>query len=177
MSNKIEIAVFAGGCFWCTEAVFQRVNGVLSVTSGYTGGRRENPTYEQICSGASGHAEAIKIKFNPEEISFLNLLKLFFLTHNPTTLNRQGNDVGTQYRSAVFYSDQEQKRQTEAFIKKMEKEAVFDNPIVTSLEPLKTFYPAEPYHQNYYNQNKENSYCQFIIAPKIQKLKEINLDK
>ena len=177
MSNKIEIAVFSGGCFWCTEAVFQRVNGVLSVVSGYTGGRRENPTYEQICSGASGHAEAVKIEYNPGETSFLNLLKVFFLTHDPTTLNRQGNDIGTQYRSAVFYSDEDQKRQTEAFIKKMEEEAVFKNPIVTSLEPLKTFYPAESYHQNYYNQNKENSYCQYIIAPKLQKLKEINLDK
>ncbi len=176
MSSKIETAVLAGGCFWCTEAVSQRVEGVQNVTPVYTGGKRSNPTYEQICSGATGHAEAIKIEFNPDVISFTKLLYVFFSTHNPTTLNRQGNDIGTHYRSAVFYADETQKHQAEDVIEKLESEAVFDAPIVTSLEPLAQVYPAEKYHQNYYNQNKQQGYCQYVIHPKLEKLKQLNLD-
>ena len=168
--TKNDIAVFAGGCFWCTEAVFGELRGVRSVVSGYTGGTTNNPTYEQVCSGSTGHAEAIKIDFDPGQVSFRDLMTVFFATHDPTTLNRQGNDAGTQYRSAILYANEEQKQQAEAFIKELEVARTYKNPIVTSLEPLREFYPAEDYHQNFFANNPYQPYCQYTIPPKLNKL-------
>ncbi len=171
MSNEAySVAVFGGGCFWCTEAVFGELRGVRAVISGYTGGVVRNPTYEQVCMGNTGHAEAIKIEFDPAQISFRELLTVFFATHDPTTLNRQGNDVGTQYRSAVFYADDKQKQEAAALIKELDGTKTFKNPIVTTLEPLGEFYPAEDYHQNYYANNPYQPYCQYMIPPKLSKL-------
>ena len=171
MSNRNNnIAVFGGGCFWCTEAVFDELRGVHSVVSGYTGGTTKNPTYEQVCSGSTGHAEVIKIEFDPDEISFRDLMTVFFATHDPTTLNRQGNDSGTQYRSAIFYADEEQRQQGAAFIKELDEAQNFRNAIVTTLEPLTEFYPAEDYHQNFYANNPYQPYCQYTIPPKLNKL-------
>src|SRR5262249_51475168 len=150
---KSTVAVFGGGCFWCTEAVFDELRGVKSVVSGYAGGAVKNPTYEQVCSGGTGHAEVIRIEFDPDQITFRDLLTVFFATHDPTTLNRQGNDSGTQYRSTVFYANDEQKREAESFIKELEAAKTFANSIVTTLEPLTKFYPAESYHQKYYANN------------------------
>jgi peptide-methionine (S)-S-oxide reductase len=169
--NK-SIATFAGGCFWCTEAVFLQLKGVESVVSGYIGGTVENPTYQQICTGTTGHAEAIQITYDEDLIAFETLLEVFFATHNPTTLNRQGADVGTQYRSEVFYHSDNQKLLAEAYIQQLEEAKVFDSPIVTQLSPVSKFYPAEPYHQNYYQLNKEQSYCHYVITPKMNKLSE-----
>ncbi|MEO8065294.1 MAG: peptide-methionine (S)-S-oxide reductase MsrA [Candidatus Doudnabacteria bacterium] len=169
--NKLEVAVFGGGCFWCTEAVFVRLKGVESVESGYTGGHTQNPTYEQVSIGNTGHAEAIKVEFDPGNVKYSDLLNVFFALHDPTTLNRQGEDVGEQYRSAVFYMTAEQKKEAEAFIKKLEDEEVFDDPIVTEVAALDKFWPAESYHQRYYEQNKNKAYCQFVINPKISKLR------
>ena len=165
-----DIAVFAGGCFWCTEAVFGELRGVRSVVSGYSGGTTNNPTYEQVCSGSTGHAEAIKIDFDPGQISFRDLMTVFFATHDPTTLNRQGNDAGTQYRSAILYANEEQKQQAEAFIKELEVAKTYKNPIVTTLEPLQEFYPAEDYHQKFFANNPYQPYCQYTIPPKLNKL-------
>jgi len=171
MSNEAySVAVFGGGCFGCTEAVFGELRGVRAVISGYTGGVVRNPTYEQVCMGNTGHAEAIKIEFDPAQISFRELLTVFFATHDPTTLNRQGNDVGTQYRSAVFYADDKQKQEAAALIKELDGTKTFKNPIVTTLEPLGEFYPAEDYHQNYYANNPYQPYCQYMIPPKLSKL-------
>lgn len=168
-----QTALFGGGCFWCTEAVFQRLKGVVSVVPGYTGGTLPNPRYEDITKGNSGHAEVSKIEFNPEQIKFEDLLNVFFATHDPTTLNRQGADTGTQYRSAIFYTSGEQKDQAEKFIKILEQERIFNKPIVTEIRPLEKFYEAEEYHKNYYNQNaNSNPYCTMVINPKLQKLKE-----
>ncbi|WP_421807315.1 peptide-methionine (S)-S-oxide reductase MsrA [Flagellimonas sp.] len=169
-NNELETAIFAGGCFWCTEAVFQRLNGVEEVVSGYTGGTIKNPAYREICTGRTGHAEGVKITFNPEEISYLELLEVFFATHDPTTLNRQGNDVGTQYRSEIFYTSLEQKQLAEDFIQLLEEENIFSSPIVTAISEAKPFYLAEEEHHNYYNGNRQQPYCQFIIDPKIKKL-------
>lgn len=163
-------AVFAGGCFWCTEAVFDELRGVHSVVSGYTGGTTKNPTYEQVCMGNTGHAEAVKIEFDPSVISFRDLLAVFFATHDPTTLNRQGNDVGAQYRSAIFYADEAQRAEAEAFVKELEEAKTFRNPIVTTLEPLGEFYPAESYHQKFYANNPYQPYCRYTIPPKLSKL-------
>jgi peptide-methionine (S)-S-oxide reductase len=165
-----DIAVFAGGCFWCTEAVFGELRGVRSVVSGYSGGTTNNPTYEQVCSGSTGHAEAIKIDFDPGQISFRDLMTVFFATHDPTTLNRQGSDAGTQYRSAILYANEEQKQQAEAFIKELEVAKTYKNPIVTTLEPLREFYPAEDYHQKFFANNPYQPYCQYTIPPKLNKL-------
>ena len=172
MQNGNEIATFAGGCFWCTEAVFLNIKGVQSVTSGYIGGKSPNPTYKEICTGQTGHAEAIQIVFNPSEVTFGELLELFFATHDPTTLNRQGADVGTQYRSEVFYHNEQQKKLTEEYIQLLLQEHTFGfgKQIVTAISPAVTFYPAEDYHQNYYNLNKEQGYCSYVITPKIEKL-------
>jgi peptide-methionine (S)-S-oxide reductase len=171
MSNgKKEMAVFGGGCFWCTEAVFDELRGVHSVVSGYAGGATKNPTYEQVCSGQTGHAEVIKIEFDPTEISFRDLMTVFFATHDPTTLNRQGNDAGTQYRSVILYTDDEQKRQAAAFIRELDDAKTFRNPVVTTLEPLAEFYPAEDYHQKFFANNPFQSYCQYTIPPKLNKL-------
>ncbi|MGM8362225.1 peptide-methionine (S)-S-oxide reductase MsrA [Flavobacterium sp. ARAG 55.4] len=174
---KSDTATFAGGCFWCTEAVFLELKGVEKVVSGYIGGKTINPTYKEICQGDTGHAEAVQITFNPEVISFGELLELFFTTHDPTTLNRQGNDVGTQYRSEVFYHNEEQRKMTADFIAFLTEENVFEKPIVTKLSPASTFFEAEEYHQNYYNQNQTQGYCSFVITPKINKVREYFKDK
>jgi len=165
-----QTAVFGGGCFWCTEAVFDELRGVKSVVSGYIGGATKNPTYEQVCSGATGHAEAIKIDFDPSQISFRDLLTVFFATHDPTTLNRQGNDAGTQYRSAIFYADERQKAEAAAFIKELDDAGTFKSPVVTSLEAMAEFYSAEDYHQKFYANNPYQPYCQYMIPPKLNKL-------
>lgn len=172
MSNggKNEAAVFGGGCFWCTEAVFDELRGVVSVIPGYAGGSTKNPSYEEVCGGLTGHAEVIKIEFDPSQIWFKDLLTVFFATHDPTTLNRQGNDTGTQYRSTVLYADEEQKRQAEAFIKELNDSKTFNKAVVTTVEPLGDFYEAEKYHQKYYANNPYQPYCQFTIPPKLQKL-------
>ena len=171
MNDPISaVAVFGGGCFWCTEAVFDELRGVKSVVSGYAGGSTKNPTYEEVCGGRTGHAEVIKIEFDPGEIAFKDLLTVFFASHDPTTLNRQGNDVGTQYRSAIFYATEEQKREAEAFIKELIDSKSFGKPVVTTLEPLGEFYEAEDYHQKYYANNPYQPYCQYMIPPKLNKL-------
>jgi len=170
--NNLETATFAGGCFWCTEAVFLEIEGVKSVLPGYIGGQTENPTYEDICTGKTGHAEAIEIQFDPKLISFGELLEIFFATHDPTTLNRQGADVGTQYRSEVFYHTEEQKKITQDYIAQMTLENTFGSPIVTQLSKAPKFYVAEDYHKNYYNRNSNQSYCTYVITPKIKKLRQ-----
>lgn len=175
--SHIETATFGGGCFWCTEAIFQSLNGVLKVISGYMGGEFANPTYEAVCNGDTGHAEIIQIDFNPGIISFEDLLLVFFKTHNPTTLNRQGNDVGTQYRSVIFYHNQEQKEQAHKMIDTLTKQLVFERPIVTEVSPVTDFYSAENYHQNYFNRNAGQSYCTFVIQPKLVKFAENFRDK
>lgn len=162
-------ATFGGGCFWCTEVIFQHTKGVEKVIPGYMGGQRENPTYEQVCSGATGHVEVIEIYYDETQVTFQDLLEVFFKTHDPTTLNRQGADVGTQYRSVVFYHSEEQKKETEAFIQALEEAKVYDSPIVTAVEPAVTFWEAEGYHHDYFNLNPQNQFCQVVIAPKLQK--------
>ena len=166
-----ETAVFGGGCFWCTEAVFLDLNGVSSVLPGYAGGNIPNPTYEQVCTGMTGHAEVVEIKFDPDEVSFDQLLAVHFATHDPTTLNRQGADVGTQYRSTVLYNSEEQKAQAEAMIAELNDSGAEGSPIVTTLEPLDKFYEAEKYHQQFYARNSGGMYCQVVINPKLAKLR------
>lgn len=177
MNDSVQVATFAGGCFWCTEAIFLEVKGVQKVVSGYTGGFIKNPAYREVCNGTTGHAEAIQITFNPKEVAYEDLLEIFFATHDPTTLNRQGADEGTQYRSAVFYHNDEQKKQAENYIQLIEKEKLYNNPIVTQLEPAAPFYLAEDYHQNYYNQNQEQGYCRMVISPKLEKLRKYYASK
>lgn len=167
---KIEIAIFGGGCFWCTEAVYQELEGVISVLPGYAGGHTPNPSYEAVCTGQTGHAEAIQVEFDPEKISYKTLLTVFFGTHDPTTLNRQGNDTGTQYRSIILTTSPEQKTTAEAFIK--EAQVDLEDPIMTEIKLLETFYEAEDTHKNYYARNVLQPYCQFVINPKLAKLKE-----
>ncbi|MGZ4820965.1 MAG: peptide-methionine (S)-S-oxide reductase MsrA [Terriglobales bacterium] len=169
---ETQIAVLGGGCFWCLEAVLDRVTGVQSVESGYMGGRRANPTYQQVCSGATGHAEVVRVSFDPEQVSFRELLDIFFTIHDPTTLNRQGNDVGTQYRSVIFYTSDEQRSEAEQTIAELNASKAFPGPIVTAVEPAKEFYEAEDYHQEYYASNSSAPYCQYIIAPKLKKFEE-----
>ncbi len=166
----MEIATLAGGCFWCTEAIFKRLKGVTSVIPGYAGGQKENPSYEEVCSGATGHAEAIQITFDPTIISYDKILDVFWHLHDPTALNQQGNDIGTQYRSAIFYHSEKQKEIAGKIKKKIEESGMYKNPIVTEIVPFANFYKAENYHQNYYDKNKFAPYCQVIIDPKIQKL-------
>ena len=166
-----EQATFGAGCFWCTEAVFQRLQGVSKVVSGYTGGHVENPSYQDICTGMTGHAEVIRIDFDPEVICFEELLEVFWLTHDPTTLNRQGNDVGTQYRSAIFYYSDEQQQKAQHYKQKLDESGAFASPIVTEISPLGVVYDAEYYHQNYFNNNTMQPYCQFVVKPKVEKLK------
>lgn len=167
---KGEVAVFGGGCFWCTEAVFSELKGVRAVMPGYAGGATKDPTYEEVCSGRTGHAEAIRIEYDPALIEYRDLLTVFFATHDPTTLNRQGNDVGTQYRSAVFYTTPEQKAEVERFIKELTDSDPKGKPIVTEVQPLKDFYAAEDYHREYFKNNRSAPYCQVIVEPKVQKL-------
>lgn len=166
----MEIAVFGGGCFWCTEAIFKRITGIKSVIPGYSGGNVENPSYEEVSSGLTNHAEVIKIEFDPKQINYRFLLEIFFNTHNPTTLNQQGNDIGTQYRSVIFYANEEQKTIANEFISQLKRNNVFENPIVTKVDKFEKFYPAEDYHKNYYDRNRDNLYCDITIKPKIEKL-------
>lgn len=170
--KKTETAIFAGGCFWCTEAFFTELKGVEKVVSGYIGGTVPNPTYKEVCSGYTGHAEAIQITYNPAEIAYEDLLEVFFATHDPTTINRQGNDVGTQYRSEIFYTTEEQKAAAENFIKLLTEQDIFGKKIVTKVTKASVFYPAEDYHQDYYAQNPDQPYCSMVIAPKLDKLKK-----
>lgn len=170
INKNLETATFGGGCFWCTEAIFKRLKGVISVTSGYTGGRKENPSYKEVSSGTTGHAEAVQISFEPMIISFRHLLEIFWATHDPTTLNCQGGDIGSQYRSVIFYHNDKQKEAAITSKRRLEKEKVFKNKIVTEIVPYETFFPAEEYHQDYFDQNKTNPYCSLVISPKIRKL-------
>jgi peptide-methionine (S)-S-oxide reductase len=176
-NNKSAIATFGGGCFWCVEAIFQRVTGVISVISGYSGGTDTTPTYEEVCSGSTGHAEAVQIEFDTEIISYTELLEIFWKTHDPTTLNRQGADVGTQYRSIIFYHNEEQKDLAIKYKAKLDEAGIFLNPIVTEIVPFQAFYTAEDYHQNYYTQNKNQPYCSAVITPKLEKFERVFRDK
>ena len=168
---------FGSGCFWCTEAVFQRLKGVSKVVSGYTGGNTENPSYEEVCSGTSGHAEVVQITYDDSLVSYEELLEVFWKTHDPTTLNRQGNDVGTQYRSAIFYANEDEKQVAEKYKEKLNKSGAWGAPIVTEIVPLGVFYEAEVYHQDYYNRNGNQPYCAFVVAPKVEKFKEVFASK
>ena len=172
-SSVVAKATFGGGCFWCTEAVYAEIRGVKSVTSGYTGGRNPNPNYKQVCSGLTGHAEAVEIEYDPAVVPYEKLLEIFFATHDPTTLNRQGADVGTQYRSAIFYHDDTQKEIAKNVIEKLNESKVFPSPIVTTLEKAKVFYPAESYHQDYFANNGYQPYCQAVVAPKVAKVRKV----
>lgn len=172
-----EVATLAGGCFWCLEAVYNDLRGVESVVSGYAGGSVANPSYEQVCRGNTGHAEVVQITFDPAAVSFRELLEVFFTIHDPTTLNRQGNDIGTQYRSAIFYHSDDQKKVAEEVIKNLAEEKIWANPIVTQLVPLAEFYPAEEYHQRYFERNPNQGYCQVIISPKVSKFRKAFLQK
>jgi peptide-methionine (S)-S-oxide reductase len=168
-----DTATFGTGCFWCTEAIFQEVEGVIKVTSGYSGGFNENPTYKEVCTGTTGHAECLNVVYDPAKVTFDELLEIFWKVHDPTTLNRQGNDIGTQYRSVVFYHNDEQKTKTEKYKGELDKSGAWDKPLVTTLEPFVKFYPAEDYHQNYYNNNTGQGYCQFVIRPKLEKFHKV----
>ena len=171
-NKKLETATFANGCFWCTEAVFQQLKGVEKVSSGYSGGHVKNPTYEQVCNKDTGHAEALQIEYDPSIISFDELLEVFWNTHDPTTKNRQGNDVGTQYRSVIFYHDDKQKQIAQEYKDQLDKSGIYKAPVVTTLEPFSKFYPAEDYHDDYYRLNGIAPYCQFVIRPKVEKFKK-----
>ncbi len=178
MKNKnTETAIFAGGCFWCTEAVYNQLHGILKLEPGYIGGQVLNPTYEQVCSGTTGHAEAVRITFDPDKITYNELLEVFFTTHDPTTLNRQGADEGTQYRSEIFYLDELQKKQAERFIVWLDRARIYPKPVVTKISAATTYYVAEEYHKNYYENNPDQGYCRMVIAPKIEKVKKFYTDK
>lgn len=164
-------ATLGGGCFWCVESAFQQVKGIAKVQSGYTGGHTEHPTYEQVCAGDTGHAEVAQLTYDPEVISYRQILEIFFTLHDPTQVNRQGNDIGTQYRTSIFYHDDEQHQQAEDIIQELTDSDTFDDPIVTEVTKLETFYPAEDYHENYFNRNPENPYCQAVISPKLAKFR------
>lgn len=175
--NNISTAVFGAGCFWCVEAVFQQVKGVTKIESGYCNGNVENPTYREVCTGNTGYAEVCKIWFDSTQVSYENLLSIFWQTHDPTTLNQQGNDIGTQYRSGVFFNSINQKKLAEKYKDELDKSGAFGKPIVTEITELSNYYTAEDYHQNYYNQNNSQPYCQFVIAPKLEKFKKVFGDK
>lgn len=172
-----EVATFGGGCFWCVEAAFQQLRGIEKIVSGYAGGARPNPTYEQVCTGATGHAEVAQITFDPSVISYRDMLGVLFTIHDPTTLNRQGNDIGTQYRSVIFYHSPEQERIARETIAQLEREKVFDDPIVTEVQPLPAFYPAEDYHRDYYNRNPNQPYCVAVVASKVAKVRKAYFDR
>lgn len=169
--NRRESAILGGGCYWCLEAVYQRVKGVETIESGFSGGNVKNPSYREVCSGLTGHAEVVRVTFNPDIISYEQLLMIFFTIHDPTTLNRQGNDIGTQYRSVIFYTKESQKETAERVMKSISEEGIFDAPLVTQLLPEEPFYKAEDYHRNYYNNNKEQAYCRVVVAPKVAKFR------
>ncbi len=176
-TTALDTATFGAGCFWCVEAVFQNLKGVHSVVSGYAGGTVKNPTYEDVCSGATGHAEVCQIAYDPKQVTYPELLEVFWKTHDPTTLNRQGNDAGTQYRSAIFYHNEEQKRLAEHYKKELDSSKAFDAPIVTEIAPFTNFYRAENYHQNYFNENGAQPYCLFVIRPKVDKFEKAFKEK
>mgnify|MGYP001791661960 CR=1 FL=1 len=175
--NNIETATFGTGCFWCTEAIFQQLEGVIKVTSGYSGGHVVNPTYEQVCNKTTGHAECLNIEYDKSKITFDELLEVFWKSHDPTTLNRQGNDSGPQYRSAIFYHNEAQKEKAEKYKAELNESGVFNNSIVTEITPFTIFYPAENYHQNYYNNNGAQPYCSYVIRHKVEKFKKVFKDK
>jgi peptide-methionine (S)-S-oxide reductase len=175
--SNMEIATLGAGCFWCVESVFLDVKGVSKVESGYSGGPKPNPTYKEVCNGNTGHAEVVQVTFDPSLISFAEVLEIFFQTHDPTTLNRQGNDVGTQYRSAIFYHSEAQKNKAQEIIKALNASGAWDKPIVTEVSAFSAFYPAEDYHQNYYNLNSEQPYCQYVIRPKLEKFRKVFKEK
>jgi peptide-methionine (S)-S-oxide reductase len=176
-SYQFEVATLGGGCFWCLEAIYNELKGIIKVESGYAGGIVPNPTYNQVCTGKTGHVEVIQITYHPNIITFKEILQIFFTMHDPTTLNRQGNDVGTQYRSIIFYHDENQKQTAEQVINEIIQEKIWNNPIVTQIEPYNLFYKAEDYHQEYYKKNPKQSYCRIIIAPKISKLRKQYFEK
>ena len=177
MSNSAEVATLAGGCFWCLEAVYDQLKGVQEVESGYSGGKVTNPTYQQVCNGTTGHAEVVQLTFDPQVVSFEDILDVFFTIHDPTTLNRQGNDVGTQYRSAIFYHSPEQKVTAEKVIAKLNAEHLWNAPIVTEVAPFDKFYRAEDYHQEYFEHNGNQPYCRVVVAPKVAKFRKHYMDK
>lgn len=175
--KDLETATFGSGCFWCTEAIFLNVDGVYSVESGYAGGKVKNPTYKEVCSGLTGHAEVVQIRFDPEEISYEEILEIFWQTHDPTTLNRQGADEGTQYRSVIFYHNEQQRKLAEFYKKKLEENRVYNDPVVTEISPLANYSRAEDYHQNYYNLNRSAPYCSYVIQPKLEKFRKVFAEK
>lgn len=175
--GKNEIAILGAGCFWCIETIFQQLNGVESVQSGYSGGHIKNPSYKEVCNGTTGHAEVARIDFNPEVVSFTEILEVFWKVHDPTTLNRQGGDIGTQYRSAVFYTSETQKELAEKYKTKLDQSGVYANPIVTEITAFDVFYPAEDYHNDYYNLHGDEQYCRLVIQPKVEKFKKVFSDK
>ena len=176
-SSRTEVATLGGGCFWCLEAVYQELRGVERIESGYSGGDVPNPTYRQVCSETTGHAEVVQVTFDPDEVSYRDILEVYFTIHDPTTLNRQGADVGTQYRSVIFYHDEDQKRAAEEVISSLEAEGIWNNPLVTEVAPFDEFYVAEDYHQNYFRNNGFQPYCQVIIAPKVAKFRKEHLER
>jgi len=177
MNDTLETATLAGGCFWCLDAVFRQLRGVERVSSGYTGGHTADPTYHDVCSGATGHAEVVRVEFDPAEVDFRGILEVFFATHDPTTLNRQGGDSGTQYRSAIFVHDEIQRSVAEELMRELAQTEVFDDPIVTEVEDLETYYPAESYHDDYYRQNPKQGYCQVVISPKLSEFRQRFADR
>lgn len=176
-ADNIQIATLGAGCFWCVEAIFDDLKGVIDVVSGYSGGERENPTYQEICTGSTGHAEVIQVKFNPDEISFKEILLIFFSVHDPTTLNQQGNDIGTQYRSAIFFHSEEQRRVAQNVIVEIENSGIWGKPIVTEITEFQKFYSAEDYHQEYFTNNPNQPYCSAVVAPKVAKFRKNFLEK
>lgn len=174
---KTEVATFGGGCFWCTEAQLQQLQGVLKVESGFSGGTVANPSYQEVCTGETGHAEVVQVTYDPAKITYAELLQAFWTSHDPTELNRQGNDVGTQYRSVIFYHNDEQKKEAEFYKDKLDKSGAYDKPVVTEISPYKAFYKAEDYHQDYYANNGSQPYCMFVIRPKLEKFKKVFKDK
>lgn len=177
MTDKTETITLGAGCFWCVEAVFQNLNGIESVVSGYSGGHIKNPAYREVCNGVTGHAEVVQLTYDPAVVSLAEILQVFWQTHDPTTLNRQGNDIGTQYRSAVFYHNEQQKQIAEQYKEELNKNHAFPNPIVTEITGFTNFYTAEDHHQNYFNQNPEQGYCQYVVRPKVEKFKKLFADK
>lgn len=175
--SQTDTITLGAGCFWCVEAVFQNLEGVVSVTSGYSGGKVSNPTYKEVCTGETGHAEVCNVVYDPSKVSLDEILEVFWKTHDPTTMNRQGNDMGTQYRSAIFYHNEQQKMLAEKYKKELDASGAFENPIVTEISPFTNFYKAEDYHQNYYNENGDQPYCRFVIQPKVEKFKKVFKDK
>lgn len=176
-TNKLETATLGGGCYWCTEAQYQLLDGVVSVTSGFSGGSVKNPSYKEVCDGRTGHAEVVQVVYDTAKLNYTDILEAFFVSHDPTQLNRQGNDIGTQYRSVIFYHNEEQRKIAEKIKNDLEKSKAYNDPIVTEISPLKEFYKAEDYHQNYFNQNGDQPYCQFVVAPKVDKFKKVFKDK